>query len=617
MKSGLRRLANQRNGPPVPLGGGAFTKGRMFNLGAGKNDRENFMRQYGVSGTLYSIISLLAETTASSKWRLYKKSPQDGRRRYNDADKGSDNRIEVIKHPAIQLWNSPNTFHSGFEFREGAQQHQELTGETFWVMDMDIGFPTSLWFVRPDRMEPVPDTDGFLTGWIYTGPNGEQVPLKNSEVILEKRPDPLDPYRGAGPVASILPNIQQQRYATEYQRNLFLNGADPGGVITVPSQLNDRDFDQLIDRWRESHRGISRAGHVGVLEAGAQWTPRASTNKDLEYGNLRLANRDELREAWRVHKTMLGTSDDVNRANAQTAQEVFVTWQNIPRLNRRADTLNFKFLDTFGNGNSDIYEFDYDDPSPVNAENAGNELFQKAQAAQLLIESGLDSDDVLETCGLPPMKMSEVKEIAKTPPVTPATPSQQQQTADQPPAFSEAQNRASYTLLNAKNAGTKAIQQELEDFPASAVAWMYRSSWVGPVDVPVDHVDFDSKMMEGIDPQKVQKMVKKLQGGKNLKPVILVMVPGQNRLQLADGHHRFLADEEDGKTVRAFVGTVPEGENGWQTMHEQQYTAKDRPKPVKASSDALPLASLLLTNLVGLNGRTRLNGHEKLEGANT
>lgn len=392
--------------PPVPLAPAGARRGLSYNLGNGRADAETMLRQYGLSGTLFGIVSLLAESTATTPWHLYRKQPVDGRRRYSTGDQGSDQRIEVVQHAAIQLWNSPNFFHSGFEFREGSQQHEELTGETFWVLDMEAGFPTSMWYVRPDRMEPIPDPDDFLAGWIYTGPSGEQVPLKPDEVILEKRPNPLDPYRGAGPVASILPNIQQQRYATEYQRNLFLNGADPGGVITVPSHLDDGQFDELIDRWRESHRGVARAGAIGVMEAGMTWAPNTHTNKDMEYGQLRLANRDELREAWRIHKAMMGTSDDVNRANAESAEETFVSWQNIPRLNRRRDTLNNKLLPLFGATGKGV-EFDYDDPSPANAEAASKELLDKSQAAAALVSAGYDPSDVLEVVGLPDMDVAE------------------------------------------------------------------------------------------------------------------------------------------------------------------------------------------------------------------
>lgn len=405
MKSAIAKL--RQSGPPVPLASN-YRRGHMFDLGAGRASRENYMRAYGRSGTVFSIVSLLAQASATPQWHLYKKQPQDGRRRYTTGDQGSDQRTEVVQHAALTLWNKPNAFHTGFEFREGSNQHQELTGETFWVVQREGGlnFPTSMWYVRPDRMEPVPDPNDFLIGWMYNGPSGEQIPLKLNEVIIEKLPDPLDPFRGAGPVASILPNIEQQRYATEYQRNLFINSAEPGGIITVDKRLSDPEWDELIDRWRESHQGIARVARLAVLESGAAYTPGGHTNKDLEYGALRLANRDELREAWRMHKHMLGTSDDVNRANAQTAEEVFEGWQNIPRLERRKDTLNNKLLPMFGVTGEGV-EFDYEDPSPDNREADNAELVAKANAAKTLVDAGFDPDDVLETVGLPSMAVVE------------------------------------------------------------------------------------------------------------------------------------------------------------------------------------------------------------------
>lgn len=408
MKSGARRLRNAaRSGPPVPLSTYGYRRASMFDLGAGKASMETFLRAYGRSGTIFSIVSLLAQSTAMPTWHLYKKQPQDGRRRYTTGDQGSDQRVEVVQHAALKLWSSPNAFHSGFEFREGANQHQELTGETIWVLDMEgVNFPTSMWYVRPDRMEPVPGED-FLAGWIYNGPNGEQIPLRNSEVIVEKLPNPLDPFRGAGPIASILPNIDQQHYATEYQRNLFLNGADPGGLILVNKRLSDTEFDELVTRWRETHQGVARAGRVGVLEhENTSWIPSGSTNKDLEYGNLRQTNRDEMREAYRVHKAMLGTVEDVNRANAQTAEETHVSWQTIPRLERRKDTLNTKLLPLFGTTGEGV-EFDYEDPSPDNREADNAELTAKANAAKVLIDAGFDPGDVLEAVGLPDMAVLE------------------------------------------------------------------------------------------------------------------------------------------------------------------------------------------------------------------
>lgn len=433
MKSPLKRLRNAANGsrPPVPLAPYGYRGGNVFQLGTGTQSKEMQLRAYGMSGTVFAIVQLMASATASPDWHLYKKQPVDGRRRYSTSDVGDDQRVEVINHAALSLWSKPNAFMSGMEFREVVNQHFFLAGETFWVLDREAAsFPTSMWPVRPDRMEPVPDANGYLAGWMYMAFTGEQVPLTLSQVIHEKTPDPLDPFRGASPIASIMANIQQQKYATDFQRNMFLNGAQPDGIISFPDKVEDTDYDEFVARWRESHMGVSNAGRVGILEMGATWIPNTQTNRDLEYGALRLSNRDEIREAYRIHKHMLGTVDDVNRANAETAEDNFFTDLVIPCLDRREDTLNCKLLPMFGATGSSV-EFDYDNPAPERTEAAANELLIKAQAAQALITAGYEAHAVLETVGLPDMDVVEkaTQEPAvppgwvPEPPAAPALPS--------------------------------------------------------------------------------------------------------------------------------------------------------------------------------------------------
>ena len=156
----------------------------------------------------------------------------------------------------------------------------ETTGKSYWVVDRAEGvssIPLGLWPVRPDRMLAVPDRDNYLAGCIYTSPDGrEKIPLLPTDVIFNKYPDPVDPYSGCGPVQSVLTDIEAARYAAEWNRNYFLNSAEPGGVIQVDHSLDDDEFDALVDRWRETHRGVARAHRIAVLEGGATWVPNST-----------------------------------------------------------------------------------------------------------------------------------------------------------------------------------------------------------------------------------------------------------------------------------------------------------------------------------------------------
>jgi len=333
---------------------------------------------------------------------LFRKKPLDGRRRYTTSDQGSDQRVEVLQHAALNLLSSPNKYWSRFRLFEISQLYQDLAGKCHLVLTSQMGIPTGIWPVRPDRMQPVPDPDKYLLGWLYTAPGGrEVVALTPDEVIYNPLPDPVDSYGGTGPVQSVLTEIDAVRYAAQYNRNFFQNSARPDGVLSVDHQVSDEEWDDLTDRWREAHRGVSRAHRVAVLE-GVTWVPTSTAPRDMDFANLMSTGGDRIREAAGMHKIMTGLVDDVNRANAQTGEEIFAAWKVAPRLRRWRDVLNFQYLPRFGAEND--VEFDFVYPTPVNREADNKELLGKAQSALYLCQAGYDPADVTTVVGLPAMK---------------------------------------------------------------------------------------------------------------------------------------------------------------------------------------------------------------------
>lgn len=380
----------------------------LFSLG-GSGSQENLLRSYSKTGTVYSIVSLLAQSVSRCEWHLFKKQPVDGRVRYTTSVNPVDMRTEVTKHAALSLLSKPNDFWTRKRLFGMDETYMGLAGESFWVLDRSQGvnFPTAIWSVRPDRMEPVTDPKSYLAGWVYTSPDGHaQIPLATDEVIQFAYPNPMDEFRGIGPVQSILMDIEAANYSSQWNRNFFLNSARPDGIITTPDSLTDDEFKQLQNRWREAHKGISRAHSVAVLEDGQSWSPTSTNPKDMDFSGLRGLDRDLIREAFRMHRIMLGTTDDVNRANAQTGEEIFASWEIVPRLDLKKDILNEVFLPMFGSSAMGL-EFDYVTPVPPNREEDRLNMAATASAAEAYVNAGYDPHDVLQMLGVPDMGVAE------------------------------------------------------------------------------------------------------------------------------------------------------------------------------------------------------------------
>lgn len=373
------------------------TAGLRLPFGQLRNDAEAQLRAMGSVGTLFAIVDRLANETARVDWHLYRK-----------AKSGKDeDRVEVTSHLALDLWNKPNPFFHRQEFVETVQQHIDLVGEGWIVVarnPLARSIPLELWPVRPDRMRPVPHREKFLAGYVYTGPDGEEVPLELDEVIFIRRPNPMDIYRGIGPVQAILADIDSARFSAEWNRNFFVNSAMPGGIVKVDKRLSDDEWNEMVTRWREQHQGVAQAHRVAILEQ-AEWVDRKFSMRDMQFSELRNVQREVIREAFAFPRGELGTVDDVNRANAEAGSLILARGHTVPRLERWEGALNFDFLPMFGSTGTGL-EWEYESPVPEDREADDRERESKAKAYWTLVDAGVDPDDAAEVSGLPRMQVA-------------------------------------------------------------------------------------------------------------------------------------------------------------------------------------------------------------------
>lgn len=384
-----------RNDLPVPYAPRGAVGGLLSGMRQpGSPDAQ--MRAMGSVGTLFQIVHLLSTATAEVAWHLWRKS---------DTGKPED-RVEVTRHAALDLWNQPNPFMPRQELVEVSQQHLDLTGEAWWVLARGPGkLPLEIWPVRPDRMAPKPDPKTYLSGYEYTSPDGERIPLGLDEVIFLRMPNPCDPYRGMGPVQSLLTHLDAARYTAEWNRNFFANSAEPGGIIQVDKRLSDDEFSEMSARWGEQHRGVANAHRVAIIEQ-SQWVDRKITQRDMQFAELQQVSRDTIREAFGLHVQFLGGSDaGHSRAEAEAAEVILARQKIKPRCGRIKGALNGELLKLYGATGVGL-EFDFEDPTPPDKTAENEHLTARTMAWKTLVDGGADPAEALAAVGLPDMAIT-------------------------------------------------------------------------------------------------------------------------------------------------------------------------------------------------------------------
>lgn len=397
--------------PPVPY----ISKWRsgLGSIGSYRSarGRTEQMGLYSEIGTLYGVVSKLANMTSLVDWKLWQKAKSGL----------EEDRIEVTRHAALMVWNRPNPFMPRQEFVEAGQQHLELTGEQWWVINrsrLTGGTPIEMWPVRPDRMAPVESNMEFIAGYIYTSPDGEKVPLLREDVIMIRTPSPLDIYRGTSATASLESDLDNERTQSAWASSFFKNSAQPGGIVKVDKMLRDDEFEEMTTRWAQQHQGISNAGRVAILEQ-ADFIPLAYSQKDMQFVESRGVTKQAILDAYGFPKFGLGDVDDVNRATANASLAMMAQTLTVPRLERLKGALNHDFLPMFGATTAGL-EFDYENPVPPDAETDNATLTAKTNAFATLIDAGVDPDEAADACGLPRMKVEKPEpKIVQVPAGTP------------------------------------------------------------------------------------------------------------------------------------------------------------------------------------------------------
>lgn len=407
MRDPLRILAAAaRRGTPVPFAGSGRGFTDLFR-GGDRQSKTRELAQMSASGVLFSIVNKTSTTTASVKWHMHRE--REGAVCKCCEAEGVE---RVLKHPALTVLGKPNKFITTQELFEAGQQHIDLAGEGWTVMGRIGNVPVELWNVRPDRIEIVTSPTEFLLGYIYHGPEGEEVPIRREDMLFIRMPNPMTPYRGMSPVQSIMSKLDSSRFSSEWNRNFFLNGALPGGIIKNTRRMQDTEWREFMDRWAEGHQGVSNAGRIGMLEGGMEWVDVKFSQKDMQFVEIARLETEDVLLAYGMPDFAVGRVKDVNRSTAEASDAWYGKTITVPRLDRWKGMLDNDFLPQFP-GYDPKLSMVYANPVPEDKEAERADKKAKAEVYQILVNSGVHPEDAAKQAGLPPMRVVVQSEPVK------------------------------------------------------------------------------------------------------------------------------------------------------------------------------------------------------------
>jgi len=328
-----------------------------------------YLASYGQVGWLFGAVSVIANSVAEVGWHLYQ-------------TKGKE-RVELENHPALDLLNKVNPFQTRYEFFQLLVTYRQLVGDSYIILNYARnGYPVEMWLASPSYMKIISHPTQYISHYEFErGENKTRFEL--NEVIRIKDPNPLNPLAGLGSVQPIASDLDSERHAASYQNKLFYNDARPGLIVSVKdSDPGPEAKDEIVKYWNQQYRGVSKAYKVAFLFGDA--TPHMVTlsNKDMDFKELRKYSRDTILGTKHIPLSVMGITENVNRANAEAGEYTFSKRVIKPELTQIKEALNEQLCPLFGEG----LEFDFDDPVPANREQMVDETSRLVTAGVITRE---------------------------------------------------------------------------------------------------------------------------------------------------------------------------------------------------------------------------------------
>jgi HK97 family phage portal protein len=320
---------------------------RIISSGQWNNQAQ--MNQYESSLYVYAAINKIAQKVSDVQLKLFEIQNSKG---------------DVKEHPSheiIDLLYRVNPFQTRSEFWKITMINLKLTGEAFWLKVRDgRGKVVELWNLRPDMMTIYSDPNKYIKGYMIRKADGTEINFEPQDIIQFKQPNPLDTYRGLSPLKPSQSRIQTEEYATNFQREFFLNNGRPDALLISEDMLAPEQRDELRSGWSARHQGKGKNSKIGILEGGMSYQQVSVTQKEMDYIESLKFTRDDILVAFGVPKSVI-TTDDVNLANANSGLRTFLSETIKPEISQLVEVINeMLVIPDFG----ERFYVDFEDPTP-------------------------------------------------------------------------------------------------------------------------------------------------------------------------------------------------------------------------------------------------------------
>lgn len=300
--------------------------------------------------TFYACVKNISEDIAKMPLNLYQEYYTN-----DTINKYLRNSEQVSK----LVRKKPNEINSGFDLSSFLIASAAMNGNGYAYIKRDSkGNPTAIYPIWANDVVPMYVSDGTMR---YIVNNTMQRPFPipsevNGEDMIHIKGLSLDGCVGVSVVRYAAETLGGAIAANTLANNTFKNGAQVGGILTFPNELDDAAYNRIKNSWNNTYAGPNNAGGTAILEQGANYVKVALSPEDTELLNTREFQVADICRWFRmpVHKVQhmkAATFSNIEHQAIEYVQDCLVPWavkleNEYERKLLRSDQLydyNFRF----------------------------------------------------------------------------------------------------------------------------------------------------------------------------------------------------------------------------------------------------------------------------------
>lgn len=327
--------------PPAPIGWRGGNYSRIGVLPGG---------DFGSYSPAWAAINILSEDIAKLPFQVWRDLADGGRR-------------QAKRQALYQILKRPNPWQTPFELLQFQMFSLLVDGNSYSLIlrnrdgDPDMLIPINPYYVTTYQ---APSAElyyqiSFTSVNIPYLPPYANTPFAPARDVLHIRGLSWDGINGLSPLAAARNALEYGVALQNQGSKLFENGGKPGGVITVPYNLNDEQAARLKQNWDELY-GHDGQGRTALLEEGMKFEPITFKAVDSQFLENRRFQVEEIARIYRIPVHMLASGEKLTYNNLEFLNRNYVDWSLMPWAKRIEQAYDRMFLEA-----GYYTEFNFDD----------------------------------------------------------------------------------------------------------------------------------------------------------------------------------------------------------------------------------------------------------------